>query len=143
VRSARNTYGAVLYGCLARARQIGSRDGLVFDIEMQQVYPRVLFARPDRVIAICYPSPVIMKIDEISAIVADDDGLITLRMTDPKRPAMNLMAGDGLTLQSRAETDYVADRLREFVFMQPNLQTDEERQQDELALAFAQNPSLR
>lgn len=136
-------YGTALYDCVSQARQAGARTGLIFDIELPQLFPRVLFARRHRMMAIALPQPVLIPIDDVESVTVSVDDAITVNMKDTRKQGVVLFAGDGLNRQSAAETSFVADRLREFVSMPQSSDTDEERQQRELAEAFLASPSLR
>ena len=116
---------------------------MMFDIELPQVFPRVLFARRHRIMAVALPYPLLVPIDDVEMITVTADGFIRISMKDDRKHPINLLAGDGMTLQSPDETRYAADRLSEFVFMPHNTRTDEDRQQDDLAAAFLANPKLR
>lgn len=141
-RGAKARYGSDLYDCIATAKQAGARQGMMFDIEMPQLFPRVLFARRHRVMAVCLPYPLLISIDDVDMVTVTADGFIRMTMKDDRKHAINLLAGDGVSPQSADETRYQADRLGEFVFMPHNTRTDEEKQQDELAAAFLANPKL-
>ena len=142
-RGARATYGTDLYHCISHARQAGVPAGMIFDIELPQIFPRILFARRHRMMAVALPYPMLIAIDDISMVTVTADGFIRLDMKDERKHPVHLLAGDGLSPQSPDETRYQADRLSEFIFMPHNTRTDEEVQQDEIAAAFLANPKLR
>lgn len=142
-RGAKARYGSDLYGCIAHAKQAGASQGMLFDIELPHVFPRVLFARRHRILAVTYPYPMLISIDDVDMVTVTADGFIRVGMKDERKHPLHLLAGDGVSPQSMDETRYQADRLSEFVFMPHNARTDEEVQQDELAAAFLANPRLR
>ncbi len=142
-RNAKARYGSALYGCIAHARKAGASQGMVFDIELPQVFPRVLFARQHRVMAVALPYPLLIQIDDVEMVTVTAGGFIRIGMKDDRKHAIHLLAGDGISPQSADESRYQADRLSEFVFMPHNTRTDEEIQQEELAAAFLANPKLR
>lgn len=142
-RAAKTRYGSDLYACIAHARKAGASQGMLFDIELPQLFPRVLFARQHRIMAVALPYPLLIPIDDIEMVTVTVDGFIRMSMKDSRKHAVHLLAGDGVSPQSPDETRYQAERLSEFVFMPHNTRTDEEVQQEELAAAFLANPRLR
>ena len=82
--NAKARYGAALYGCIAHARKAGASQGMVFDIELPQVFPRVLFARQHRVMAVALPYPLLIQIDDVEMVTVTAGGFIRIGMKDDR-----------------------------------------------------------